>query len=83
MTEPKANRLARLIEKKKQIENMIKQLEQKDKEKERRARVTRLIQIGALSEKYFNCPDIAPEDYEKLLKRFLETLKKPANEMKD
>ena len=34
---------------------------------ERAQRTRRLIQIGALAEKYLNCEKIAPEEFEKLV----------------
>ena len=33
----------------------------------------RLIQLGALAEKYLHCTNIEPEDFEKLLKQIVET----------
>lgn len=50
-----------------QKQNLLK----KENEKLRRERTRRLIQIGALSEKYFNVPDIDPNDFEELLKKIV------------
>ena len=38
-----------------QLAKQKKEIEAKEKEKARKARTRRLIEIGALSEKYFNC----------------------------
>lgn len=61
-------------EKVKELEQKIEQMQKqkkailaKEKKEQRAARTRRLIQIGALSEKYFNCPDIEPEQFEKLI----------------
>lgn len=45
----------------------------KENKEKRAKRTRRLIQIGALSEKYFNCPDIEPEQYEKLVSEIVKT----------
>lgn len=50
-----------------QMKAQKKALIAREKKAERAARTHRLIQLGALSEKYFNCADIQPEDFEKLL----------------
>ena len=50
-----------------QKQNILK----KENARLRKERTRRLIQIGALAEKYFNVPDIDPEDFEDLLKNFL------------
>lgn len=61
-------------EKIQELEHKIEQMKAQKKaiiEKEnkikRAARTRRLIQIGALSEKYFTCVEIEPEAYEKLI----------------
>lgn len=66
-------------EKLQELEKKMEQLQAQKKaitaklNKEKRAeRTRRLIQLGALSEKYFACTDIQPEEYEKLLQRFVE-----------
>jgi len=43
----------------------------KDRKRKRQERTRRLIQIGALTEKYFDIKDIQPSDYENFLKVFL------------
>lgn len=54
-----------------QLSRQKKEIEAKEKEKARKARTRRLIEIGALSEKYFNCEDIEPIDYETLLSKLV------------
>lgn len=39
----------------------------RDKERQRKERTRRLVQNGALAEKYLNCENIAPHDFEKVL----------------
>lgn len=74
MTTRKSNeeKLLELERKKQQISNRIKMLTKSENEKKRKARTRRLIQLGALSEKYLNCENIEPSDYENLLLRFLQ-----------
>jgi len=40
----------------------------REKQIDRKKRNHRLIQFGALSEKYFDCKDIEPQEFELLLK---------------
>lgn len=72
-------------QKKEELEKKIEQLQAQKKavqaqiNKERRAaRTRRLIQNGALAEKYLSCEDIAPEEFEKFLAELvkLEQVKK-------
>lgn len=65
-------RISQLQERKKQIETL-------SKEKERKKRTNRLIQKGALLEKYFECEHLTPEETEELLKVFSDYVnhKKP------
>jgi hypothetical protein len=65
------SRLERLEQKKAQIENQIKAIHACENAKTRRERTRRLIQIGALSEKYFTCEGIEPKEYEALLKQIV------------
>ena len=68
--EEKLQELNRKLE---QLNNQKKQLLAKQKHEERKARTRRLIQLGALAEKYFNCTNIEPEEFEKLLKQIAIT----------
>lgn len=56
-----------LNQKKIQLKRKQKEIESKEREKERAARTRRLIQLGALAEKYLDCKDIEPAEFEKLL----------------
>ena len=62
----------------KQIDQQLAELKAKRRalavmaaKKERAARTRRLIQIGALSEKYLDCYDLSDEHYELLLSRIV------------
>lgn len=64
-------KLADLEKKIAQLQNQKKTIKARVSEEERKKRTRRLIQIGALSEKFFNRPDIEPEDFEKFLQQLL------------
>ena len=49
----------------------LKKLQNQQRKQERAARTRRLIEHGALAEKYLRCPDMATEDFEKLLARIV------------
>lgn len=66
-------KLQELEKKMEQLKNQKKTLLAKQNQEKRKARTRRLIQLGALAEKYFNCTDIEPEEFEKLLKRIVAT----------
>lgn len=68
-----AERLQELEKKMEQLKNQKKAIQARVSEQNRKARTRRLIQLGALSEKYFGCPDIEPEEFEKLLKHIVST----------
>ncbi|MBC2069337.1 hypothetical protein [Listeria booriae] len=66
----------------KRLEQQIRRIEQsivREKQKQRKARTRRLIQKGALLEKYFECDQLNVEETEKLLKIFASSVneKKP------
>ncbi|MCM1237431.1 MAG: hypothetical protein NC489_45780 [Ruminococcus flavefaciens] len=72
-------------QKKEELEKKIEQLKAQKKaidaqisKEKRAARTRRLIQNGALAEKYLSCEDIAPEEFEKVLAELvkLEQVKK-------
>lgn len=56
-------RISQLMERKKQIERLTR-------ERERKKRAHRLIQTGALAEKYFELEKLSIEEREKLFKIF-------------
>lgn len=61
-------KLDQLEEKIKQLQNQKKAILMKEKEKERKARTKRLIQIGALFEKYFKSEEHSIDVIEEFLK---------------
>ena len=67
-----AQRLEELEKKLAQLKERKKAIEARTVKKERAARTRRLIQIGELSEKYFNCAGIEPSEYETMLQRLIE-----------
>jgi len=73
MTEREAQRLAKLDEKMEQMKAQKQDILAKEKKRQRNERTRRLIEIGALSEKYFGVKDIQPKDYENFLKVMLNT----------
>jgi len=70
---------------KKQLDSVRKQMTQlkarektilaRSKEKERKQRTRRLIQNGALAEKYLECENLAPTEFEERLKEISKILK--------
>ena len=64
-------RLQELELQKKQIEARIKEITKKENEKERRLRTRRLIQNGALAEKYLKCEGASQEQFESLLQKIV------------
>jgi len=67
----------------KELEQEINNIElslQRQKEKERKARTHRLIQKGALAEKYFEISDLSPDETETFFKKVLNKLNKGQGE---
>lgn len=64
-------KLDQLEEKIKQLQNQKKAILMKEKEKERKARTKRLIQIGALFEKYFKSEEYSIDVIEEFLKEIM------------
>ena len=71
MNERDAKRLERISEKLEQIKAQRQDILARERKRQRKERTHRLIQMGALSEKYFGVNDIQPRDYENFLKVFL------------
>lgn len=63
--------MQKIDEKMAQLKAQRQAIVAREKQKERKERTRRLIQIGALSEKYFRSPDIAPGDFETLAKKIV------------
>ena len=67
MTEEAQKYLQRLNEKISQLQARKQTLIFRNKEQQRKARTRRLIQNGALAEKYLHCEDMQPQEFEKFL----------------
>ena len=80
MTENEEKRLQGIREKMSQLRAQEQSFIARINEKERKLRTRRLIQNGALAEKYLNCENLAPMQFEKKLKKISETLKAANNE---
>lgn len=65
-------KLLELEKKQEQIKAQKKAIQSKIGKAERAQRTRRLIENGALAEKYFNCEKIEPADFEKLLQRLVQ-----------
>lgn len=67
MTISNNNKLEQIEKKMAQLKAQKQALLNREREKERKARTQRLIQNGALAEKYLQCENLTPEDFEKFL----------------
>lgn len=65
-------KLLELEKKQEQIKAQKKAIQSKISKAERAQRTRRLIENGALAEKYFNCEKIEPTDFEKLLQQLVQ-----------
>lgn len=68
-TEEKLQELEKKME---QLKAQKQAIIAKENKKKRALRTHRLIENGALTEKYFNRPDISPEELEKLLQEIVK-----------
>ena len=66
-----------------QLKNQRQALLKREQEKKRKERTRRLIQHGALAEKYLNCENVSTEQFEELLKKIAnyEPIKKYLDNM--
>ena len=71
MTENEEKRLQGIREKMSQLKAQVQSFIARVKEKERKLRTRRLIQNGALAEKYLNCEGLSPSEFEKVLKNIV------------
>jgi len=71
MNERDAKRLERISEKLEHMKAQRQDILAREKKRQRKERTRRLIQIGALSEKYFDWKDVNPKEYEKFLQGLL------------
>ncbi|TCI25318.1 hypothetical protein EVJ32_10715 [Exiguobacterium sp. SH5S4] len=71
--------MAEFAKKQKRFEELDKKLNFLSKDEARRKRANRLIQTGALAEKYFETTHLTPEQIEELFKMFSDYVnhKKP------
>ena len=68
MTQNEKERLDKLNKKIAQLKAREQKIINRDKQRQRKERTRRLIQNGALAEKYLNCENIEPDEFEKILK---------------
>ena len=68
MNERDAKQLEKLREKMSQMKAREQAIIARDKERQRKERTRRLIQNGALAEKYLNCENMPPDEFEKRLR---------------
>lgn len=68
MTENEQIRLEKINEKMAQMKAKQQAIVNREKDRERKTRTRRLIQNGALAEKYLNCDNMEPQEFEKILK---------------
>jgi len=71
MTENEQQRLQKLNEKMAQLKAQQQAIIARDKDRQRKARVRRLIQNGALAEKYLNCENMEPKEFELMLSQLV------------
>ena len=65
-------KLQELEKKMAQLQAQKKAIQQKQSKEERAARTRRLIENGAIAEKYLNCEKIEPDNFEHLLKQLVQ-----------
>jgi hypothetical protein len=75
MTEYEAQRLQKITERIAEMKARQQAIIAKDKQRQRKERTRRLIQNGALAEKYLCCEGMAPGEFERMLKVFAEKIK--------
>lgn len=74
MTEREKQQLAKITEKMEQMKAREKAILAREKERQRKDRTHRLIQRGALVEKYFDCENMPMDEFEKMLIRTVNKL---------
>jgi phage shock protein A len=75
MTEQEKQKLEKTNTKISQLQAQREAILAREKERQRKERTRRLIQNGALAEKYLNCEGIEPKEFEKLLQRLVNSNK--------
>lgn len=71
-TKTPEEKLQELEKKIAQLQAQKKAIQQKQSKIERAARTRRLIENGAITEKYLNCEKAEPADFEKLLQKLVQ-----------
>ena len=72
MNERDTQRLERISEKMAYMKAQRQDIIARDKKRQRKERTRRLIQIGALAEKYFELKDVHPVEFEKFLQKLMD-----------
>jgi len=72
MTEREEKQLQQICEKMEMMKSKQKEILSREKKRQRKEKTRRLIQIGALAEKYFDCKDIEPMQFERFLRVLTE-----------
>ena len=72
VTENEEKRLKTIRDKMAQMKAREQAIIANDKKRQRKERTRRLIQLGALVEKYLDCPGIEPQEFEKVLKELVK-----------
>jgi len=75
MTETESIRVEKIREKIAQMKQQEKAIIARDKSRQRKERTRRLIQNGALAEKYLDCEGMNPLEFEKVLKGMVKNKK--------
>lgn len=68
-----SDQIKKIDEQIEQLKNRKRAMLAREREKERKARTRRLIQIGAIAEKYMNCEGVSPEGFEDRIKQLITT----------
>ena len=74
MTEQEEKRLQKIQEKIAQMKKQEQTIINREKERQRKARTRRLVQNGALAEKYLGCEGMGAVEFEVRLKEIVEVL---------
>ena len=69
MTENEQQRLEKIRGKIAEMKAQEQAIVARDKKRQRKERTRRLIQNGALAEKYLNCEGVPPQEFEKILQK--------------
>jgi len=76
MTERETTQLEKVREKIAKMKSREKAILARDRQRQRKERTRRLVQNGALAEKYLGCEGMAAGEFEKVIKSIAEKLAK-------